>query len=83
MKQLLYNFLEEILFLQDSKQFVVHSFVKAIKITKAGEKFMLNAEVIGDTIKDQYKVRPVVKAATYAEMEISEKPLYVQFVVDI
>lgn len=83
MQQLLYNFLEELLVLQDSKQFVMHSFAKGIEITKAGGKFRLRAEVVGDEIKDEYEVHPLVKAITYAEMEISEKPLYVQFVVDI
>jgi SHS2 domain-containing protein len=83
MEQLLYNFLEEILVLQDSKQFVMHGFVTPIKIIKGKAKIRLSAEIIGDEIKDEYKVRPVVKAMTYAEMEISEKPLYVQFVVDV
>ena len=69
--------------LQDSRQFVMHSFVKRITISKNDGKFRLKAEVIGDKIKDEYQVRPVVKAMTYAEMEISEKPLYVQFVVDV
>ena len=83
MEQLLYNFLEELLVLQDSKQFVMNSFVTNVRIIKAKGKIRLDAEIIGDKIKDEYKVRPVVKAMTYAEMEISEKPLYVQFVVDI
>ena len=83
MEQLLYNFLEEILVLQDSKQFVMHGFVTPIKIIKGKDKIKLSAEIIGDEIKDEYKVRPVVKAMTYAEIEISEKPLYVQVVVDI
>jgi SHS2 domain-containing protein len=83
MEQLLYNFLEELLVLQDSKQFVMHGFVKGITITKVEGKFRLRAEVIGDKIKDEYEVHPLVKAMTYAEIEISEKPLYVQFVVDI
>ena len=83
MEQLLYNFLEEFLFLQDSKQFVMHGFVTPIKILKAGGKFHIVAEISGDEIKDEYEVRPVVKAMTYAEIEISEKPLYLQFVVDV
>ena len=82
MEQLLYNFLEELLVLQDAKSFVMHGFVTNIRIIK-GKKIRLDAEVIGDEIKDEYKVRPVVKAMTYAEIKISEKPIYVQFVVDI
>ncbi len=83
MEQLLYNFIEELLFLQDSKQFVMHGFVNPIKILKKDGKFKLTAEIIGDSIKEEYKIRPVVKAVTYSEMEISEKPLYLQVVVDI
>lgn len=83
MMQLLYSFLEEILYLQDAKQFVMHEFVNPVKIIKTGKKLKLTAEFIGDDIKKEYGVRPVVKAVTYNEMEISEKPLYVQVVVDI
>ena len=82
-EQLLYNFLEEFLFLQDSKSFVMHGFVTPIKILQVEGKFHIVAEISGDEIKDEYEVRPVVKAMTYAEIEISEKPLYLQFVVDI
>jgi SHS2 domain-containing protein len=82
MEQLLYSFLEELLVLQDSKQFVMHGFVTNLRIIKAKGKIRLDAEVIGDEIRDEYRVRPVVKAMTYAEIEISEKPLYLQFVVD-
>ena len=83
MEQLLYNFLEELLVLQDAKSFVMHGFVTHLRIIKAKDKIRLDAEVIGDEIKDEYEVRPVVKAMTYAEIKISEKPIYVQFVVDI
>jgi SHS2 domain-containing protein len=84
MEQLLYNFLEEILFLQDSKSFVAHEFVRPVKICNTTKKRLkLVAEIIGDKIKKEYGVRPVVKAVTYNEMKISEKPLYVQVVVDI
>ncbi len=82
-EQLFYNFIEELLFLQDSKQFVFNTFLKKPKIIETNGKFKLTAELIGDEIKDEYEVRPVVKAITYNDMKISEKPLYVQFVVDI
>lgn len=83
MEQLFYSFIEEILFLQDSKSFVFNTFLKKPKIIETKGKFKLTAELIGDSIKKEYRVRPVVKAITYNEMKISEKPLYVQFVVDI
>jgi SHS2 domain-containing protein len=85
-EQLLYNFLEEFLVLMDSRQFVLHGFPKEIKIIKTGNKFSLKAEAIGDYLDktdEKYDVRPVVKAVTYNDMKISEKPLYVQVVVDI
>jgi len=82
-EQLLYSFLEELLVLQDAKSFVMHGFVQNIKIIKVENKLILTAEVSGDEIKDEYEVHPLVKAMTYAEIEISEKPIYLQFVVDI
>jgi SHS2 domain-containing protein len=82
-EQLLYSFLEELLVLQDSKQFVLHGFVQNIQILENRGKLILKAKISGDTIKDEYEVRPTVKAMTYAEIEISEKPIYLQFVVDI
>ncbi len=86
MGQLLYKFLEEFLFLQDSKQFVLHGFPKEIKIMESKGKFSLKAEATGDYLDktdEKYEVSPVVKAVTYNEMKISEKPLYVQVVLDI
>ena len=86
MEQLLYKFLEEFLFLMDSKRFVLHGFPKEIAIIKGAEKIVLKAEAIGDYLDktdEKYDVSPVVKAVTYSDMKISEKPLYVQVVVDI
>ncbi len=42
-EQLLYNFLEELLVLQDSKQFVMHGFVVSVKIVETKGKFKLVA----------------------------------------
>lgn len=85
MEQLLYKFLEEFLVLQDSKQFIIHGFSSQPKIIKTGGKFSVAAVASGDVIGagNKYKVRPVVKAVTYNEMKISQKPVYVQVVVDI
>ena len=52
-------------------------------ITQFFEYSIVNSQNGTRIVKDEYEVRPVVKAMTYAEMEISEKPLYLQFVVDI
>lgn len=61
-ESLLYNFLEEFLFLFDSEGFVLS---KIGKIKIKGEK--LEAEVMGDNVKD-YKISQDVKAITYNSM---------------
>lgn len=80
MKALLYNWLEELLFLLDTKGFVLHA-VKKLKISK-NKKYKLSAVVQGDSDQGKYEVvGSLVKAVTYSEMEITKK--YVQVVVDI
>jgi len=63
-ESLLYNFMDEILFLLDSKGFVP---AKA-SVTMRG--FNLKAELYGDSAKN-YAIQ-AIKAATYAEMYIKE-----------
>ncbi|MFH0978070.1 MAG: archease [Candidatus Woesearchaeota archaeon] len=79
-KALLYNFLEELLFLLDSEGFFLHS-VKSLKI-KGND---LVATVIGDASTEDYSTHGDVKAVTYNEMEIEEKKghCFVQVVVDV
>lgn len=79
-KQLLYLFLEEILFLMDTKKFICKS-VDKIKIKKVKSGFELKATVDGCSWKESFEQKSEVKAATYAEMEITKE--YVQVVVDI
>ena len=68
LESLMYNFLEEFLFLMDSKKF----FLSKIKITKFDEKkFELNAELFGDSVKN-YKLNHDFKAVTYNEMFIKK-----------
>lgn len=74
--QLLYNFLEELLFLLDTESFLLHK-VAEIKI----EGKVLHAKVYGDCGTKKYDVHGDVKAVTYNEMEITKK--YVQVVVDL
>jgi len=76
LKALLYNFLEEILFLLDSKFFLLKE-VKSIKISKG----KLIAELVGDINDGSYKMEGEVKAVTYNDMEVNDK--YVQVVVDL
>ena len=76
-KSLLYRFLEEILFLLNAKNFIL-SKVKKIKI-KDNE---IKAVFSGDSIKN-YKPQIDIKAVTYNDMFIKEKPFSVQVVLDI
>jgi len=78
-KSLLYNWLEELLFLVDTEEFMLNN-IEKIKIEKR-EKFILEATVVGDKYKEKYEILGGIKAATYNEMEITDK--YVQVVVDI
>lgn len=83
LQQLLFNFLEEILFLLDSRKFLLHS-VEGIKIREAGGYYCLEALFQGDEYSDQYTTYGDVKAITYHEMEIKQgKNTELQVVVDV
>ena len=74
---LLYNFLEELLYLLSAKFFLLSS---VISLTI--KKNILDAEIIGDIINDSYTIEGVeVKAVTYNDMKIEKN--YVQVVLDI
>lgn len=77
-KSLLYNFLEELLFLLDTEHFLLHK-IEKLEI-KNNE---LKAKIIGDKISKKYEILGEVKAVTYNQMEIKEKPYMVQVVVDL
>ncbi len=70
-ESLLYNFLEEFLFLLDSENFVLAK-INKIKINK--EKNELEAEVSGDKAKN-YKFDLDVKAVTYNEMFVRKESI--------
>ena len=76
-KALLYSFLEEILFLLNTENFLL-SKVKKISI-KDNE---LTAELTGDNLND-YKLGLDIKAVTYNDMIIQENPAMTQVVLDI
>ncbi len=79
-ESLLYNFLEELLFLFDSENFFMAK-VKNIKITK---NFKLKAEVVGDDAEN-YEIHIDIKAITYNEMFVrNEKGKWTaQVVLDV
>ena len=78
-EKLLYNFLEEILYLLDAENFLI-SKIKEIKINR----FRLKAVILGDRAKN-YKFTNSAKAITYNEMFIKkEKGKWIsQVVVDV
>jgi len=68
LESLLYNFLEELLFLIDTSGFLI-SKVQKIKINR--NKFELSAKISGDKVSC-YEFNREVKAITYQEMFIHE-----------
>ena len=83
LEELLYNFLEEFLFLIDSKNFIFGKF-KKIKIYKKNDKYHLHSEILGDNLKN-YSTETGVKAITYNEMFVikNKKGYKCQVVVDV
>jgi len=76
----LYNWLEEFLYLLDTESFIPCKTEK-MKIIKTEKGFELSATVLGDKMNEKYESVGSVKAVTYAEMEVTDK--YVQVVVDL
>ena len=78
-QSLLYNFLEELLFLLDTEGFLLNK-VKEIKI----ENNKLKAIIIGDSAEN-YEIHGAVKAVTYNDMYIKEEhnEVKIQVVVDL
>lgn len=87
LEKLLYNFLEEFLFLIDSKNFIFGKF-KKIKIYKKNDRYQLHSEILGDNLKN-YQMETGVKAITYNEMWVTNqskeegKKFVCQVVVDV
>ncbi|MHC1601203.1 MAG: archease [Candidatus Nezhaarchaeales archaeon] len=82
---LLYNWLEELLYLFDAKGFL-GSDVKVEEITKVNEGFKLKAIILGEKYDPQrHTSKTAVKAATYHLMEIKEENggYTIRFVLDI
>src|SRR3989344_3576604 len=76
-EQLLYNWLEALLFLMDTKGYIMVK-IKSLKIMKRNRQYHLKAEVRFTKWYESIPQKTLVKAATYAEMEIT--PEYVQVV---
>jgi len=80
---LLYNFLEEFLYLVDAEYFIL-SEINKLKITKTKNKLSLYARVVGDNSLN-YTFTNEVKAITYNDMFIKEEKnkTTMQFVLDV
>ncbi len=83
LENLLYNFLEEFIFLLDSKDFLLGK-IKNLKINKKNGDYELIVEALGDNAKN-YKTELDVKAITYNEMFVKkQKDKFIcQVVVDV
>ncbi len=82
-KQLLFNFLEDILFRLDSMLFFTKRTEK-IRIGEKNNRLFLEAILIGDIYSERYETFGEVKAVTYNEMEIEKNRIVmVQVVVDM
>jgi len=82
-KSLLYDFLEELLFLLDTEGFIMKR-VKKINIAKKEKSMELKCELAGDMAKN-YEIHSTIKAITYSEMEIEQtkEGVTIQIVHDI
>ena len=83
LEQLLVRFLGEILYLVESRFFLLGS-AEETKIEKQEVEYTLEAVFWGDTGSDAYETHGGVKAVTYNEMKITKNDGYtVQVVVDV
>ena len=82
---LLYNWLEELIYLFDSKGFL-GSEVKVEEVVERDEGFKLKAVIIGERYDaNRHESKTAIKAATYHLMEIKREDdeYVVRFVLDI
>ena len=86
-ESLLYNFLEELIFLFDSKNLLISN-VKSMKISLSKGRYNLKAVILLDD-SSKYEFFSLVKGITYNEMFIEEtkeknrKKFIIQAVVDL
>ena len=83
LEQLLLHFLEEVIYLVETKTFLFAS-ADEVKIKKKADGFRLEAVFSGDINSDKYNIYGEAKAITYNEMKIEENDrITLQVVVDI
>jgi len=71
LEALLYDFIEELLFLLDTEGFIISDF-KDMKIKQAKDSCELECTAVGDNYKN-YEIKGDIKAITYSEMEIKKE----------
>jgi SHS2 domain-containing protein len=82
-EQLLVNFLGEIVYLLDTRKFLLAG-VDRPAIRESGGGWSLEAVLSGDTLSDRYEIFGDVKAVTYNDLKIEECDGFtVQVVVDM
>lgn len=83
LEQLLVNFLEEILFLFETKDLVFNK-AENLNIEEEEKLYRLSCILIGDEKNADYKISGEVKAVTYNEMKIKRnKNIFIEVVVDV
>ena len=77
---LLYDFLQELIFLLDTEAFLLSEIPKL----KISNKYILEATILGDKA-DSYEIKTAIKAITYNEMFIKEQKdlVKIQVVPDV
>ncbi len=86
LENLLYNYIEELLYHTDAEGMVFSRLIRVCRIDETGDGYELLAYAWGDKFDPaKYEHRTVVKAMTYAEMSIEKQGgcWQLQFVPDI
>ena len=81
---LLYDFLEQLLYLLDTDGFLLNE-IKELKLLVKKNRFVLIASLLGDNHPAKYEIKTTIKAVTYQEMFVKHEKdrVTVQVVVDI
>ncbi len=82
-ESLLFDFVDELVYLLSAEGFLLHH-VSELTIVESEGTYKLNATLLGDDHKN-YATHGDIKAATYNDMVIEEKPgqVMIQMVVDV
>ncbi|ENN95869.1 hypothetical protein J422_05464 [Methanocaldococcus villosus KIN24-T80] len=82
LEELLYNFLNELLFYTDTKNIVFSDFDICIR---KNNKYYLNCKAYGEKIKREHNIKEEVKAVTYHKMEIKKDSdgYKIRYIVDL